>query len=202
MWGLMVRDARSALLTMREESWRKITHADQLRTTDGAEKSRPEIRLWRSRGDALRLRHRHGQRSHGREGTRLRQRDRRRSAAAEGGADLRVRRRLGRGSGRDEPQPRDGGRRRARHHLSQAVGDLGEHHRRLHGAGGLGQGQGQGRGDPPPDRAEGCRQWREACDAGGLALRARRWRLRRTVRRPARPASDAEPRAGSQPSTS
>ena len=43
---------------------------------------------------------------------------------AEGGADLCLRRGLGRGPRRDEPQPRDGGRRRARHHLPQAAADV------------------------------------------------------------------------------
>ena len=54
------------------------------------------------------------------------------------------------------------------------------------------QGQGQGRGDPAPDRAQE-RQGREAGDAGRLAVRPRRWRLRRAVRRPARTAQGADP---------
>ena len=114
--------------------------------------------------------------------------------AAEGGADLCVRRGLGLGSRRHEDQPPDGGRRRARHHLPQAAADGGQHHRRLHRARRLRQGQGQGRRDPPPDRAEG-REGREARHAGRLALRPRRRRLWRPVGRPARAAQDPEPRA-------
>ena len=52
------------------------------------------------------------------------------AAAAEGGADICVGRVLGLGSRRHEDQPLDGGRRRARHHLSQAAADGCEHHRR------------------------------------------------------------------------
>ena len=54
------------------------------------------------------------------------------AAPAEGGADLRVGRGLGRRARRDESQPRHGGRRRARHHLSQAAGHRRQHHRRFH----------------------------------------------------------------------
>ena len=43
------------------------------------------------------------------------------AAPAEGGADLRLGRGMGRRARRDESQPRDGGRRRARHHLPQAA---------------------------------------------------------------------------------
>ena len=60
------------------------------------------------------------------------------------------------------------------------------HHRRFHRARRLRQGQGQGRGDPAQDRAQG-REGREAGDTGCIALRARRRRLWRAVRRPARP---------------
>ena len=53
------------------------------------------------------------------------------AASPEGGADLCLGRGLGRRSRRDEPQPRDGGRWRARHHLPQAAADGGKHHRRI-----------------------------------------------------------------------
>ena len=48
----------------------------------------------------------------------------------------------------------------------------------------LRQGQGQGRGDPAQDGAEG-REGRAIGDAGRLAVCARRWRVRRALRRPA-----------------
>ena len=117
---------------------------------------------------------------------------RRHAASAESRADLRLGRGLGRRSRRDESQSRDGGRRRARHHLPQAARDRGPHHRQFDRARRVRQGQGQGRGDPAPDRAEG-REGRETGDAGRVALRARRRRFRRTVGRPARTAQGAEP---------
>ncbi len=166
---------------------RKAKNADQVRRADGAEKSRPEIRLHRSRGDALRLRHRHGRRPDGRKRARVRQRSRRHAAPAESGADFCVGRGVGRGSRRDESQPRHGGGRRARHHLPQAAGNRRPHHRRFQRARRLRQGQGQGRGDPPPDGAQG-REGREARNIGRLSLRARRRRLWRAVRGPARTA--------------
>ena len=114
--------------------------------------------------------------------------------SAQGGADVRLGGGMGRRARRDESQPRDGGRRRARHHLPQAAAERGAHHGRLDRARRVRQGQGQGRGDPSPDRAQG-REGREARDTGRLAFRTRRWRLWRTVRRPARAAQGAEPRA-------
>ena len=170
-------------------------NADQLRTADGPEEPRPEIQLRRPRGDAVRLWHRHGCRPDGRAGARLRQRGHAKPAVVEGGADLRVRRGLGSRPRRDESEPRDGGRWRARHHLPQAARDGCEDHRRLQRARRLRQGQGQGRGDQAPDRA-GRREGREARHPDGIAFRARRRRLRRPVRRPARAARGPGARAG------
>ena len=59
----------------------------------------------------------------------------------------------------------------------------------------LRQGQGQGCGDPAQDGAEG-REGRAIGDAGRLQVCARRWRVRRAFRRPARTAQGADPRAG------
>src|SRR3984893_5470190 len=62
----------------------KHRNADQVRRVDGAEKSWPEIRIYRSRGDAVRLWHWNGRGPDGRERTGLRQRGRRHASRAEG----------------------------------------------------------------------------------------------------------------------
>src|SRR5450432_3701816 len=104
-----------AVTSAAKEKIRETTkNADQVRRSDGAEESRPEIRLYRSRGDAVRPWHRDGRRPDGREGTGVRQRGHSHAAPAKGRADICLGGGMGRRARRDESQPGDGGRWRAR----------------------------------------------------------------------------------------